>query len=115
MADAFMDGRCFVAGDAAHIHTAAGGQGMNLGLADAVLLATALAQVLGGGPDGALDTYSTQRRRAEHVLKLTGRLTRLATLPRSLRPIRNSGVQLAATVPAVQRRLAMQLSGLVYR
>ncbi len=89
---------------------------MNLGLADAVSLAGALGEVLAGGPDTALDAYSaTQRQRAQQVLKLTGRLTRLATLPRSLRSIRNSGVQLAAAAPTVRRQLARQLSGLVYR
>lgn len=60
---------------------------MNLGITDAVALADALTEVLHGGPDAALDAYSAaQRRRAERVLKLTGRLTRVATLPRPLRP-----------------------------
>jgi 2-polyprenyl-6-methoxyphenol hydroxylase-like FAD-dependent oxidoreductase len=86
---------------------------MNLGITDAISLAGALAEVLHGGPDAALDTYATvQRRRAEQVLKLTGRLTRMATLPRPLRPIRNWGMRLAASVPAVRRQLAVQLSGL---
>ena len=63
--------------------------------------------------DTALDAYGTaQRRRAERVLKLTGRLTRIATVPRPARPIRNSGMRLAALVPSVRRQLALQLSGL---
>jgi 2-polyprenyl-6-methoxyphenol hydroxylase-like FAD-dependent oxidoreductase len=86
---------------------------MNLGITDAIALADALAEVLHGGSDTALDAYATaQRRRAEHVLKLTGRLTRIATLPGPLRPIRNSGMRLAARVPAVRRQIAVQLSGL---
>lgn len=113
VADSYRAGRLLLAGDAAHVHSPAGGQGMNLGIADAVALAGALSDVLQGGPDAALDDYSTdQRQRAEQVLKLTGRLTRMATLPRPLRPIRNTGMRLAATVPAVRQQLAMRLSGL---
>lgn len=113
VADSYRAGRLLLAGDAAHVHSPAGGQGMNLGITDAVALADALAEVLHGGPDAALDAYSAaQRRRAERVLKLTGRLTRVATLPRPLRPLRNTGMRLAAEVPAVRRQLAMRLSGL---
>ena len=113
VADSYRAGRLLLAGDAAHVHSPAGGQGMNLGITDAISLARALAEVLHGGPDAALDAYATaQRRRAEQVLKLTGRLTRISTLPRSLRPTRNSGMRVAARVPAVRRQLAVQLSGL---
>jgi 2-polyprenyl-6-methoxyphenol hydroxylase-like FAD-dependent oxidoreductase len=113
VADRYRAGRLLLAGDAAHVHSPAGGQGMNLGITDAIALADALAEVLRGGSDTALDAYaSAQRRRAEQVLKLTGRLTRIATLPRPLRPIRNSGMRLAARVPAVRRQIAVQLSGL---
>lgn len=113
VADRYRAGRVLLAGDAAHVHSPAGGQGMNLGITDAIALADALAEVLRGGSDTALDAYATaQRRRAEQVLKLTGRLTRIATLPRPLRPIRNSAMRLAARVPTVRRQIAMQLSGL---
>lgn len=116
VADTYRAGRVLLAGDAAHVHSPAGGQGMNLGITDAIALAGALTEVLGGGPDTALDAYvTTQRRWAEQVLTLTGRLTRMATLPRPLRPIRNSGIRLAAQVPAVRRQLAVQLSGLSRR
>jgi 2-polyprenyl-6-methoxyphenol hydroxylase-like FAD-dependent oxidoreductase len=113
VADNYRAGRLLLAGDAAHVHSPAGGQGMNLGITDAISLAGALAEVVPGGSDAALGAYATaQRRRAEQVLKLTGRLTRIATLPRPLRPIRNSGMRLAARVPVVRRQLAVQLSGL---
>ncbi|ORV93604.1 pentachlorophenol monooxygenase [Mycobacterium interjectum] len=113
VADSYRNGRLLLAGDAAHVHSPAGGQGMNLGIADATSLGGALADVVRGGPDAALDAYAaTQRGQAEQVLKLTGRLTRVSTLPRPLRPIRNSGMQLAARVPGVRRQLALQLSGL---
>lgn len=113
VADSYRAGRVLLAGDAAHVHSPAGGQGMNLGIADAAALAGALAEVLRGGPDAALDAYSaTQRRRAERVLKLTGRLTRVSTLLRPLRPLRNAVMRLAAQFPAVRRQLALRLSGL---
>ncbi|OBG18845.1 FAD-dependent monooxygenase [Mycobacterium sp. 852002-51057_SCH5723018] len=113
VADRYRAGRLLLAGDAAHVHSPAGGQGMNLGITDAISLAGALTEVLHGGPETALDAYATtQRRWAEQVLKLTGRLTRMSTLPRPVRPLRNSAVRLAARVPAVRRQLAVQLSGL---
>ena len=113
VADRYRAGRILLAGDAAHVHSPAGGQGMNLGITDAISLADAFSEVLDGGSAAALDAYGTaQRRRAGQVLKLTGQLTRIATLPRPLRPFRNSGMRLAARVPAVRRQLALQLSGL---
>jgi 2-polyprenyl-6-methoxyphenol hydroxylase-like FAD-dependent oxidoreductase len=113
VADHYRAGRILLAGDAAHVHSPAGGQGMNLGITDAISLGRALADVAQGGSDAALNAYATaQRRRAEQVLKLTGRLTRIATLPRPVRPLRNTAMRLAARVPAVRRQLAMELSGL---
>ena len=116
VADTYRAGRLLLAGDAAHVHSPAGGQGMNLGIQDGVALADALAAALGGGPDSALDDYSAGRRPiAQQVVEMTDRLTRLATLPRAARPIRNTAIHLAGRIPAVQRGLAMRLSGLVYR
>jgi 2-polyprenyl-6-methoxyphenol hydroxylase-like FAD-dependent oxidoreductase len=116
VADTYRAGRLALAGDAAHVHSPAGGQGMNLGIQDAVALADALGEVLDGGPDTALDAYSAARRPiARQVLATTGRLTRLATLPKAARPIRNGAMRLAAHVPAVRSGLAWRLSGLVYR
>lgn len=58
----FRVGRCFIAGDAGHIHSPAGGQGMNTGIGDAVNLSWKLADVLGGRADPALlDTYESER------------------------------------------------------
>jgi len=112
VADTYRAGRLLLAGDAAHVHSPAGGQGMNLGINDAVTLAEALTK----HSDAALDAYSaTQRGRAQQVLKLTGRLTKVSTMPRPLRPVRNSAMRVAAHVPAVRRRLAWRLSGLVNR
>jgi 2-polyprenyl-6-methoxyphenol hydroxylase-like FAD-dependent oxidoreductase len=116
VADTYRAGRLLLAGDAAHVHSPAGGQGMNLGIQDAIALAQALAAVLGGAPDTVLDEYSDARRPiAQQVVEMTDRLTRLATLPRAARPIRNAGIGLAGRIPAVRRALAIRLSGLVYR
>ena len=116
VADSYRAGRLLLAGDAAHVHSPAGGQGMNTGIQDAVVLADAVEQVLAGGPDSLLDRYGDDRRAvALEVLSLTGRLTRMATLPPVLRPARNVAMQLSSRVPAVRRQLAWRLSGLVYR
>jgi 2-polyprenyl-6-methoxyphenol hydroxylase-like FAD-dependent oxidoreductase len=116
VADTYRAGRLLLSGDAAHVHSPAGGQGMNLGIQDAVALAGALAGVLGGAPDSTLDDYSAARRPiAQQVVEMTDRLTRLATLPRAIRPVRNAAGGLAGRVPSVRRALAMRLSGLVYR
>jgi 2-polyprenyl-6-methoxyphenol hydroxylase-like FAD-dependent oxidoreductase len=116
VADTYRAGRLLLAGDAAHVHSPAGGQGMNLGIQDGVALADALARVLGGAADSVLDEYSAARRPiAQQVVEMTDRLTRLATLPRVARPIRNAAIGVAGRIPSVRRALAMRLSGLVYR
>jgi len=76
IAGAFRRGRVFLLGDAAHIHSPAGGQGMNTGIGDAVNLAWKLADVLQGhAPDGLLNTYDAERRRvAERIVKTTDRI-----------------------------------------
>lgn len=116
VADTYRSGRLLLAGDAAHVHSPAGGQGMNLGIQDAVVLAERLAAVLAGGSDTLLDEYSAQRRPvATEVLGLTGRLTTLATMPAPLRPLRNTLIGIVGRFPQARRGLAMRLSGLLYR
>jgi 2-polyprenyl-6-methoxyphenol hydroxylase-like FAD-dependent oxidoreductase len=116
VADTFRAGRLLLVGDAAHVHSPAGGQGMNLGIQDAVALADALAAVLGGAPETLLDDYSAARRpMARGVVTMTDRLTRLATLPRGLRSLRNAVLSVVGRLPAANRALAWRLSGLVYR
>ncbi|TDD80098.1 3-(3-hydroxyphenyl)propionate hydroxylase [Actinomadura darangshiensis] len=61
MAERFRDGRVFLAGDAAHVHSPAGGQGLNTGVQDAYNLGWKLAVVLKGGPSTLLDTYEEER------------------------------------------------------
>ncbi len=63
VADRFRHGRAFLIGDAAHIHTPVGGQGMNTGIGDAINLAWKLQAALGGkARDSVLDTYEAERR-----------------------------------------------------
>jgi 2-polyprenyl-6-methoxyphenol hydroxylase-like FAD-dependent oxidoreductase len=61
MVDRYRNGRVFLAGDAAHVHTPAGGQGMNTGIQDAYNLAWKLSHVLHGAPEALLDTYQAER------------------------------------------------------
>jgi 2-polyprenyl-6-methoxyphenol hydroxylase-like FAD-dependent oxidoreductase len=63
LVDSYRKGRVLLAGDAAHIHTPFGGQGLTLGLADAANLGWKLSAVIRGEmPDGLLDTYTAERR-----------------------------------------------------
>ncbi|OHT93703.1 FAD-dependent oxidoreductase [Mycobacterium syngnathidarum] len=114
IADEFRDERVLLAGDAAHVHSPAGGQGMNLGIEDAVVLAEQLSQVLDAGADEALlDACAAARRRtAGSVVAMTSRLTELATASARRRPIRNRVMRMAGKLPAVRRALAWRLSGL---
>ena len=79
-AERFRKGRCFLLGDAAHVHSPAGGQGMNTGLQDAYNLAWKLALVVKGRADAALlDTYEAERIPVAHrLLRTTDRLFVLA-------------------------------------
>jgi 2-polyprenyl-6-methoxyphenol hydroxylase-like FAD-dependent oxidoreductase len=74
--ESMRKGRCFVAGDAAHIHSPAGGQGMNTGLQDAANLAWKLSLVIQQkAPASLLETYHLERWPvAQHLLKYTDRL-----------------------------------------
>ncbi|MFH8288582.1 FAD-dependent monooxygenase [Streptomyces sp. NPDC018059] len=79
-APAYRVGRVFLAGDAAHIHSPAGGQGMNTGLQDAANLSWKLAAAVNGrAPKGLLDTYHAERHPVgKTVLRTSGALVRLA-------------------------------------
>jgi 2-polyprenyl-6-methoxyphenol hydroxylase-like FAD-dependent oxidoreductase len=62
LVDRYREGRVFLAGDAAHIHSPAGGQGMNTGIQDAYNLGWKLAAVAEGASPALLDTYEAERR-----------------------------------------------------
>jgi 2-polyprenyl-6-methoxyphenol hydroxylase-like FAD-dependent oxidoreductase len=116
VADQYRAGRVLLAGDAAHTHSPAGGQGMNLGLRDAVTLGDALSVALRDGREDKLDEYATESRaEAMRVVALAHRLTRLATAPAAVRPLRNAALRLLALVPAFRRGLAEQLSATGHR
>jgi len=111
VADRYRAGRVLLAGDAAHTHSPAGGQGMNLGLRDAVTLADALSRAL-KGDDADLDVYAEScREEAVRVIGLAHRLTRLANVPHVVRPIRNAVLSLIGRVSKTQNGLAKQLAG----
>ncbi|KAA1418318.1 NAD(P)-binding protein [Mumia zhuanghuii] len=108
--DRLRAGRVLLAGDAAHIHSPAGGQGMNTGIQDAVNLGWKLALVCRGMATPALlDTYEAERLPvARRVVATTGRAFRVATssnpLVRFLRPRAAPRVlPLLARVPALRR------------
>lgn len=79
----FSEGRCFLAGDSAHIHSPAGAQGMNTGIQDAYNLAWKLALVLkGSAGEKLLDTYDGERlENAKNLLRTTDRMFQLAAGP----------------------------------
>jgi 2-polyprenyl-6-methoxyphenol hydroxylase-like FAD-dependent oxidoreductase len=115
LADHYREGRVFLAGDAAHVHSPAGGQGMNTGIQDAVALAGRLAGVLADGADErTLDGYEAQRRPvAADVVAFTDRMTRVATVDHSpVRRIRNAALRALNRIPAVRRNIALKLSEL---
>ena len=79
-ADRYRKSAVLVAGDAAHVHSPAGAQGMNTGIQDAVNLGWKLALVCRRGPDALLDTYDAERRPVgEFVLRFTDRAFTAAT------------------------------------
>lgn len=79
--DSFRHGRAFLLGDAAHVHSPAGGQGMNTGIGDAINLAWKLAEVIKGrAPRTLLDSYDFERRSfARKVVHTTDRLFTIVT------------------------------------
>ena len=115
VADRYRSGAFFVAGDAAHVHSPAGGQGMNTGIQDAIDLGHTLTEVLTGRqPESFLDGYEARRRPiAQQVVRLTDQATRMATVPgRIPRAGRNLVLSAVTRIPQVRRRLTMQIAEL---
>jgi 2-polyprenyl-6-methoxyphenol hydroxylase-like FAD-dependent oxidoreductase len=106
-------GRAFLVGDAAHIHSPAGGQGMNTGIQDAFNLAWKLALVVRGkASEKLLDTYQTERLPvAESVMRMSDRLISMATLHQPLgKQIRNQLAPLIANNEMIQKRVRSQIA-----
>nr|WSZ17115.1 FAD-dependent monooxygenase [Streptomyces canus] len=117
-APAYRVGRVFLAGDAAHVHTPAGGQGMNTGLQDAANLSWKLAQVMGGhaGPE-LLDTYQSERHPVgRSVLRSSGGIVRLAMAKRPWElALRATVTSVLDHVTPARRRMLGRLTGIGYR
>jgi 2-polyprenyl-6-methoxyphenol hydroxylase-like FAD-dependent oxidoreductase len=115
VAGRFRVGGVFLAGDAAHVHSPAAGQGMNTGIADAYDLATRIAAVVTGQADEtSLDGYERDRRAAAlEVLRFTDRMTRMAMIGNPVaRSVRRVLAGSLGRLGPVQRRIAMWVTGL---
>lgn len=118
LASSYRNDRLFLMGDAAHVHSPAGGQGMNTGLVDACVLGRLLtAVIVGQQPESLLDQYQSLRRpAAAKVLGLAGRLTAMATLRNPVkRQVRNAALSLINKLAFASHTVAMNLSGLSRR
>ena len=122
VAERYVAGRLVLAGDAAHVHSPAGGQGMNTGIQDALDLAGTLAGILdrgdsAGAAASALGAYEARRLPAARaVVSFTGQLTSLATVRgRPARYARNLLLRGLGALPPVPRALGMRLSQLNLR
>ncbi|MFF5938545.1 FAD-dependent monooxygenase [Streptomyces sp. NPDC012508] len=116
-APAYRVGRVFLAGDAAHVHSPAGGQGMNTGLQDAANLSWKLAAVLRGDapdPEALLDSYQSERHPVgASVLRSSGAIIRLAMARGPVRrALRTLVAQLLAHVPAASAKAIGMISGI---
>ncbi|WP_406366494.1 FAD-dependent monooxygenase [Streptomyces sp. NBC_00645] len=116
-APAYRVGRVFLAGDAAHVHTPAGGQGMNTGLQDAANLGWKLAAVFNGQADSALlDTYQAERHPVgASVVRSSGGIVRLAMAKRPWTRALRAGITAAlGRVGPVRRRAVGRITGIGY-
>ena len=113
----YRHGRVFLAGDAAHVHSPMGGQGMNTGIQDAANLAWKLDAVLGGADDRLLDTYHDERHSiGKRVLMQSGLMARAVTLhPRPARWLRNLLAPNLLRIPAIRDRVAGSFAGTTLR
>ncbi len=109
----YQNGRVFVAGDAAHIHSPAGGQGMNTGIQDAYNLAWKLAMVYHGKTkENILDSYTKERSPiAEGVLQETTTLTKLITIKQPMvQKLRNAMMSLVTKFDIVQQQMVNRMA-----
>jgi len=118
LASRCRQGRCFLAGDAAHIHSPVGGQGMNTGIQDVYNLTWKLALKEKGGAD-LLDSYEAERRPvAQGVLRGTDWATRVVTLRHPVaQELRNAIYRVVGQLEVVQQKMLHEASeiGIGYR
>jgi 2-polyprenyl-6-methoxyphenol hydroxylase-like FAD-dependent oxidoreductase len=112
-AETYRQGRILLAGDAAHVHSPIGGQGLNTGVQDAVNLGWKLAQVVNGtSPDALLDTYQAERHPvAARVLRNSMAQVALTRPDDRTEALRDSLAELLA-MDEPRRRFAAMMSGL---
>jgi hypothetical protein len=112
-AAAYRDRRVLLAGDAAHVHSPVGGQGLNTGVQDAVNLGWKLAQVIHGtAPEGLLDTYHAERHPvAARVLRTTMAQVALMRVDDRTEALRESVSELLS-MDEPRKRFAAMMSGL---
>lgn len=112
----YRRGRVLLAGDAAHIHLPAGGQGLSVGVQDAVNLGWKLAATIKGrAPDGLLGSYQDERHPVgARVLRNTQAQGTLNLSGKEIEPLRTVMAELMA-IPAVARHLSGMVSGLDIR
>ncbi len=120
MAERYREGRCFIAGDAAHVHSPVGGQGMNTGIQDAANLGWKLALAASGhASPGLLDSYGAERIPvARGVLDGTDLGMRLITAASpAVRRLRDFAIPRLAALPGARGMFAEQVSelGINYR
>ncbi len=110
-------GRILLAGDAAHVHSPAGGQGMNTGIQDAIALAAALQETFQLGNDGPLNSWQEKRLEIAHsVVTMTDRMTKMATASSyGVKLLRNAVLSIVGQIPFAQHALAERLSELENR
>ncbi|PTB18431.1 FAD-binding monooxygenase [Trinickia symbiotica] len=107
--------RAFLAGDAAHVHSPAGAQGMNTGIQEAFNLGWKLARVLSGhAPESLLDTYQTERHPIERdVLRQTSFITQLAEAERGpLKLLRDRAMPMLAAFGPLRDAARLMVSEL---
>jgi len=117
MVDKYRVGRVFISGDAAHIHSPIGGQGMNTGMQDAYNLAWKMALVLKSkSPEALLDSYNAERHKiGEEVVNLTDTATKMATIHNPvLSAIRNKMMGILSKIDPIQHKIVSTLTQLEY-
>ncbi len=105
-------GRILLCGDSAHVHSPAGGQGMNTGIQDSASLAKALTETLKDGDEARLDDWASERHKvAVDVVALTDRMTRVATMKSATgQSLRNLAVAFLGHLPPVRSAVARRLA-----
>lgn len=115
LAASYRRGRVLLAGDAAHIHSPAGGQGMNTGIQDALNLGWKIGAILAGRGDSEalLESYEAERRPvAREVVANAARTTHIGMVSHGQAPrlLRDTLLSFASRVPAIRRKIQVAMS-----